>query len=132
MFEDYVDAQDTSILGVTKARQAASHPNWMRANVPSCLHSAITSVIVAPIKKVKSGAVSQLDDVAFWALDEFKSWAEHAISVVRELRVTFNEPGDLLWRAAAAEKLEQHTLDAPGLVRRLKANLAAKCLQPVK
>jgi hypothetical protein len=104
----------------------------MRANVPSCVNSEITPVLVAPITKVKIGAVSQLNGVAFWSLTEFRAWATHAISVVRELRNTFDEPGDLLWRAAAAETLEQHTLDAPGLVRMINANPATTALQSVR
>jgi hypothetical protein len=52
--------------------------------------------------------------------------------VLGELRKTFVEPGDLAWRAAAAELFEQHGLDAPNLVAKLKSRLAAIHLAPVK
>ncbi len=32
VFEDHSDAQPTSALGATKARQVAGHPNWVREN----------------------------------------------------------------------------------------------------
>jgi hypothetical protein len=46
--------------------------------------------------------------------------------------MTFNEPGDLVWRAAAAEKFEEAGLDAPNLFARLKSSPAAERLTPVK
>jgi hypothetical protein len=73
-----------------------------------------------------------LIDVALWPLDEFREWAEQAVACVRELRKTFSEPGDLVWRAAALERFEQHGLDAPGIVARLMSRPAAKYLVSVK
>ena len=71
-----------------------------------------------------------LDDVALWPLEEFRSWAENALATVREVRRTFPEPGDLVWRTAAAEAFEQNGLDASGLFATLRSRLAAKHLTP--
>jgi hypothetical protein len=86
---------------------------------------------VTPVSTVKTAAVPHLGDVALRPLDEFRKWAEMAISTLRELRKTFAEPGDLVWRAAAAELLEQRGLDAPSVIARLKARLASAYLTPI-
>ncbi len=132
VFEDHAGAQSGSALDVTKARQAASHPNWMRANVAAAADAEIVAVLVTPVSSVKEGATPHLQDVALWPLEEFRDWARAALAALRELRKTFAEPGDLVWRAAAAELFQQHGLDAPSLVAKLKSRLAAKHLVPVK
>lgn len=132
VFEDHAGAQAGSALDVTKARQAASHPNWMRSHVKAAAAADITPVLVSPVSTVKEGALPHLGGVALWPLDEFRKWSETALTVLRELRKTFAEPGDLAWRAAAAELFEQRGLDAPSIVARLKAHPAGKHLTSVK
>ena len=132
VFEDHAGAQAGSALDVTKARQAASHPNWIRTNVEAAASADITAVLVTPVSTVKEGALPHLGAVALWPLDEFREWAETALAALRELRKTFAEPGDLVWRAAAAELFEQRGLDAPSLVAILKARPAANYLASVK
>ncbi len=132
VFEDHAGAQAGSALDVTKARQVASHPNWMRANVAAAADAEIIAVLVTPVSSVKEGATPHLKDVALWPLEEFRDWAGAALASLRELRKTFAEPGDLVWRAAAAELFQQHGLDAPSLVAKLKSRLAANHLVPVK
>ena len=132
VFEDHAGAHANSALDVTKARQAASHPNWIRANVEAASGATILSVLVTPVSTAREGAMPHLRDVALWSLDEFREWAETALTVLRELRKTFAEPGDLVWRAAAAETFEQHGLDAPSLVAKLKARPATNYLTAVK
>ena len=131
VFEDYTGARDSSALDVTKARQVASHPDWMRENVVASANTNILPVLVTPVKRVKQGAMAHLRDVALWPLDDFRNWAAEAISVIRELRRTFVEPGDLTWRATAAEAFKQGGLDAPSLRTRLRSQ-RADSLEPVK
>ena len=131
VFEDHAGAQEESALDVTKARQVSSHPSWMRANVEASANSDIHPILITPVKKVKQGAVAHLDDVALWTLDHFRDWAVNAISVVRELRTTFVEPGDLVWRVTAAHAFEENGLDAPGIVAMLRSQPAAESLEPV-
>ncbi len=131
VFEDHAGAQEGSALCVSKARQVASHPQWMRANVPECANAKIHPVFLTPITKVVDGATPHLSGVSLWSLDEFRAWAAKAVSIVRELRKTFVEPGDLDWRRMAAEELEKETLDMHGLVRMLEAKPALSILQKV-
>ena len=131
VFEDHAGAQEESTLDVTKARQVNSHPNWMRQNVAASKDAAVIPVLITPVKTAKRSALANLEEVALWKLDEFRRWAAKAITVVRELRRTFVEPGDLEWRAKAAEKFEQNKLDAPGLRAMLQSLPATDHLEPV-
>ena len=131
VFEDHVNAKPTSALDATKARQAVTHPNWMKTNVPESTQCEILATLVTPVKAMKKGAAPHLKQVAFWPLDEFRSWAKDALALVRKLRTTFVEPGDLAWRANAAEAFEQASLDAPSLMGKLKRRMAANELQEV-
>jgi hypothetical protein len=129
VFEDHVGAEDDSAIDVKKARQASTHPAWMRANVEACATATIVPVLVTPVSKVKQGAVPHLHDVALWPHSEFQKWAYAAVAAIRELRKTFVEPGDLVWRGEAAEVFKQNNLDAPGLIALLRSKPAAKHLQ---
>ena len=79
------------------------------------VHQKIRSPLVTPAKKAKEGAMPSLARVAHWDLEEFRGWAEAALVAVRELRRSFGEPGDLAWRAQAAEALSEIRADAPSL-----------------
>ena len=131
VFEDHAGAQKTTVLDVTKARQVASHPSWMIANVEASVGKRVIPVLVTPVKQVKQAAVAHLSDVALWELGAFRLWAADAIAAVREVRRTFVEAGDLAWRAMAAEAFEQGGLDAPGLVSRLTSQSVAERLESV-
>ena len=53
VFEDYVNAKPDSAVDATKARQATTHPNWMRKNVPGSEAGKILAVLVTPVKAMK-------------------------------------------------------------------------------
>ncbi|MCD9479382.1 DEAD/DEAH box helicase [Photobacterium phosphoreum] len=122
VFEDHANAQDTSSLSITKARQVASHPTWMRKHVSSCQAESITimPVLLTPVMTVYPGALTHLGDVSIWKLSEFKAWAVLALSTIRELRKSYLEPGDLAWRAEASGMLQFKRLDFNSLAEDLK------------
>ena len=131
VFEDHANAGTGAVIDATKARQAASHPDWLREHVPGTLGANIQSVLVSPASKAKKGAMPHLVRVAFWDLEEFRRWADQAIDTVRELRREFIEPGDLTWRAQAAQKLEEIRADAPSLSAWLSSRPAKQLLAEV-
>jgi hypothetical protein len=131
VFEDHANAEDTSILDATKARQAASHPDWVRQNVPGGEAANICSVLVTPVTSARTGATPHLGRFSHWALNDFRDWAEQALVAVRDLRRTFVEPGDLAWRAQTAEALVSINADAPGLVAWLAGRPARDHLKKV-
>lgn len=132
VFEDHANAnEDTAVIDATKARQAASHPDWLREYVPGMANMTIFPVLVTPAKKAKEGAVPSLSRVLYWGLDDFRIWAERALVIIRELRRTFVEPGDLAWRAEAASALVSAMVGAPGLAEWLKQRPARNYLTAV-
>jgi Helicase C-terminal domain len=132
VFEDHANAKgEATAIDATKARQAASHPDWVRVNVVGAAHANIYSVLVTPSKFAKEGALPHLSRFSHWALEDFRAWAEKALVMVRELRHSFVEPGDLAWRAQAAIALESVRADAPGLATWLANRLARDHLKQV-
>jgi len=123
VFEDHANAENDT-LSPTKARQVSTHPNWMKENVDSCKESnvEIVPVLVSPVTKMTKGSVPHLNNVKLWRLEDFKEWAIVALETVRELRSTFQQAGDLVWRAEAAAKLVASGVD----VDSLKALLSSK------
>lgn len=124
VFEDHANAAAAAVIDATKARQAASHPDWIRDNLPGGAEADVVSVLLTPATKAQKGAVPSLGRVAYWGLDAFRTWAERALVAVRELRRDFAEPGDLVWRAQAATRLKEIGADAHGLTSALKARPA--------
>jgi hypothetical protein len=122
VFEDHSGADPKSSLGADKARQANGHPTWMRANL-HLTHvtpeTKILSVLITPVTRAESGAFPHLDHVALWPLKEFRTWAEGALSIVRELRRTLGDECDLAWRAEAQEVFEKYGFDAASLFQAL-------------
>lgn len=113
VFEDHSDGKSESSMHVTKARQAASHPNWIRENVPSLAKDAdIFPVLITPVTVADKDAMPHLKNVYVWPLAEFRVWAKNALQVIRELRRIFPGSGDLAWRATAADRLQAAQLDA--------------------
>jgi Rad3-related DNA helicase len=131
VFEDHANAGAEAVIDATKARQAASHPDWLREHVPGTAGANIQTVLVSPAGKAKKGAMPHLGKVAFWGLADFRSWSDRALEVVRELRRDFVEPGDLAWRAQAAEGLEEIRADAPSLSTWLSGRPAKQHLKEV-
>jgi hypothetical protein len=120
VFEDHAGAEKTSALNVTKARQATTHPNWVREYVDEASNADILPIVITPVEKVKKSAKVHLKNVAVWPLQEFRDWAVDAISTIRQLRSTFHEGGDLEWRANAADLIQEKGLDAKNLFTKLK------------
>lgn len=132
VFEDHSDANDKSVLGATKARQVAGHPNWMVAQTALTKvtdETQILPVLVTPVLRAESGAFPHLGSVALWPLGEFRNWATEALGVVRTLRRTLGTEGDLTWRAEAHATFEDRGYDAASLMRTLAANSAATKLK---
>jgi hypothetical protein len=115
IFEDHADANESTTLSPTKARQAASHPKWLKEYDPKYENYKILPVLLTPVTKATSGALPQLEGVSYWGMDEFIQWSEKALNQIRELRTSFNVAGDLAWRAQAAEALVKINADLYGL-----------------
>jgi hypothetical protein len=105
VFEDYTEAQQSSAVSVTKARQVASHPRWVVDRLKLAPSAVVVPVLITDACCMAREAVPHLREVYVWRLTAFREWASNALHVVRQLRSTFTEPGDLAWRADAASAL---------------------------
>ncbi|MEE4689771.1 DEAD/DEAH box helicase [Pseudomonas alliivorans] len=130
VFEDYVNTVDGT-LSVTKARQATSHPDWMRANVVESTECEFQTVLVTPATKISGAATVHAAGLLYWGLEDFRAFAAHALQVIRQLRTTFFEQGDLVWQAEAAEQLKQQGLDFASICKRLMTKPVVECMQVV-
>jgi hypothetical protein len=129
VFEDHSDADPNSELSVRKARQAASHPNWVRDHLPIAKEAQIVPVLVSPVTRANAAALPHLHTVLFWRLEDFRAWANTALAVVRELRTTFPGPGDVSWRDRAALAFTEAGLDPTNLFGRLSESIASDRLR---
>tara|TARA_E500000318_G_scaffold27204_1_gene27188 strand:- start:321 stop:2906 length:2586 start_codon:yes stop_codon:yes gene_type:complete len=116
VFEAHADGKLDTVFGADKARQASGHPKWIKHNVAGASAMDILSVLITPCTKAKSGADPQLSDVRYWRLDEFRGWAIHAVTVLRELKGTFPGEGDLVWRAEASQRLEAERMTLEAMI----------------
>lgn len=117
VFESHADGKVTTPFGATKARQASSHPKWIKKNVAGTEAMEISPILVTPCTKAKSGADPQLDNVRYWELNNFRVWAARAIAVLRELKGAFPGEGDLIWRAETLQRLETEGLTLEMILR---------------
>lgn len=129
IFEDHSDALPDNTLSVNKARQACTHPNWVRENLSVDEDATIVSILVTPVKVADDSALPHLKEVLVWNLEDFRAWAHNAISTVREIRKEYPNSGDLVWRANAAEKLTEANVTPKALLSMLKERVGSVVLK---
>ena len=125
VFEDHSDGSSKNPIGANKIRQAASHPNWIRAKEDLAHVKETVPVLVTPTVRAEEGADPHFSSLLVWPIDDFRAWAEAALATIVRIRRTFREPGDLGWRAYAVEQLEANATDVDGLLRMLTQRPAA-------
>jgi hypothetical protein len=86
-------------------------------------------ILLTSVSRAEEGAFSQLGDVSFWPLDDFRTWARGVLGIIRGLRRTLGDECDLAWRAEAQAVFEQNGFDAPNLYRQLAQVKATKALK---
>lgn len=130
VFEDHGEGKSDTVFSVRKARQAASHPEWMRDNVPESSAAEIVPILITPCTSTTKGAVPSLKRVRYWQLSQFRTWAKQALHVLRDIRREFPGPGSLPWRISAAAKLKEAKI-APAEMQKMLAQSAAEAMEVV-
>jgi hypothetical protein len=120
VFEDYAGAMPGSKLSVTKARQASTHDDWIRRNIPCSKNATVIKCMITSVTKASSSADCHLDDVVVVDLELFRKFAEEALGIIRGLRSTFETPGDMFWRTSASLILSKKGCSADNIVDSLK------------
>lgn len=128
VFEDFVDTTQASTLDVKKARQASSHPDWMKANVEQSIGCNYIPTLVTPAKYIRSAAIPHVENLRYWELSNFITWAELAVQTIRELRNTFFEEGDLVWQSEAETLIKDRGLNISSLIRYLNDCPVKDCM----
>jgi len=119
VFEDFTEAKVESLLSVTKARQAASHPAWIKHKLGLDEGAEIIPILVTSSRTTTEGAVPHLKNVRYWDLSDFREWAKNAIATIRELRKQYPGEVNIGWRAEAAQKLRKAKVGPKQLVEML-------------
>lgn len=129
IFEDKSESDPSNSLSVDYARQACTHPNWVRQHLPVNQDALIVPILVTPVQVADDAALPHLKEVLVWNIEDFRNWARNAITVVRELRKEYPNSGDLAWRALAAERLTAACITPESLYEMLKYQVASDVLK---
>lgn len=127
VFEDHSAGKPDTIFSITKARQAASHQDWIQAKIPLAPDAEIISVLITPCSQTTNGAIPILRKLRYWNLEDFRTWAKNALQVLREIRREFPGSGDLVWRATATERLVSANI-GPKQLKDLLSQSAAEAM----
>ena len=117
VFEDHVAANQETKINATKARQAASHVDWMKENVLPAHSLDIHVILVTPCTEGHEGAKPSLNNVLYWSLTDFHKWAQNAIDTIRELKGTLHSEGDMFWRQRTAKRLTEKQLTLNAIIK---------------
>lgn len=122
VFEANNEASEESVLSTTKARQAATHDNWLKANLELNDTVSIYQVLVTPKVKLSEGAVSQIvgSGLSLWNLDDFVIWANNALTIVREIRKSCSTQ-NLLAKPECLDLIEKNGLSSKKILQHLCA-----------
>ena len=123
VFEDHSDGS-TEYFSATKARQATTHDNWIRENLPVKENIEIIKVLITPVKKAHQGALPHLKDVYLWSLTDFRDWTTKIIGELRISRNEYNSEGDLFWRVNIKDRYIKNKLSPKLLVEKIKSVVA--------
>lgn len=130
VFEDHAEGKACTVFSVRKGRQAASHPDWLRAKLMLPSDAEIIPIIITPCTQTTNGAIPTLMKLRYWNLHDFRLWAKNALLVLREIRRDFPGPGDLAWRTNAAERFKGAGI-APRQLKKLLSISAAQAMKIV-
>ena len=98
----------------------------MKANLPVNPEAEVIPVLVCPDVHIDAEARPHLEGVKHWKQDDYVAYGKRALGVLRELRTTFYDRGDMIWRAAALERLRHEGLDPATLMGMLERAPAAE------
>lgn len=130
VFEDHAGGKPSTVFSVQKARQAASHPDWIRTTLSLPSDAEVIPIIITPCTRTTKGAIPTLKRLRYWNLDDFRTWAKNALHLIREIRRDFPGPGNLAWRTATAEKLKGAGI-APRQLKELLSQSADQAMEEV-
>ena len=131
VFEDHAEGKIDTVFSVRKARQAASHPAWLREHLNLPDSTEIIPILITPCTKAARGALPVLRQVRYWSRDEFRTWTKNALRAIRDIRRDFSGVGNLTWRTAAVARLKTAKI-TPNQLKHMLSKWAADVMGPVE
>jgi len=131
VFEDHAEGKKDTVFSARKARQAASHPDWLREYLKLPADTEIIPVVITPCTKAAKGAIPTLRKVRYWSRDEFCTWAKNALRAIRDIRRDFPGVGNLAWRTSAVARLKTAKI-APEQLKNMLSKSAADAMRGVE
>jgi hypothetical protein len=128
VFEDHGEGKKDTVFSARKARQAASHPDWLREYLTLPASTKIVPVVITPCAKAAKGAIPSLRKVRYWSRDDFCLWAKNALRAIRDIRRDFPGLGDLAWRTSAVARLKEAKI-APEQLNTMLSRFAADVMR---
>jgi hypothetical protein len=126
VFEDKTDGDDLTPISVSKTRQAAFHPQWIKANIELSDDTVIIPVMLTTGTKIDEAAIPFADGVYYWNANEFRQWAQKVIDIIRTIRMSFSAPGDIFWRNLASQAYRDAGIDPQTLLQGLTSKPLSK------
>jgi hypothetical protein len=120
VFEDYTDCKIDAVISTEKIRQAVSHPAWLAERV-EFKTVEFDPVLLTPSQVLGAGARPVAAKCYYWEMNDFVTWANNAITVIRNVRRSFQNPGDLAWRAEAKEAYVKGGLTPTAILERARS-----------
>ena len=110
-------------ISLTHVRQAASHVNWVRANLNELESAAeIITIFVTNTSSVASEAVIHASDIFYVNRDDLVSFAQKSLSAVARIIRNFVSEGNMSWRMYAAKELVDNNLSPEEIINFFKVN----------
>jgi tetratricopeptide (TPR) repeat protein len=111
VFEDKSNSKPENAISVDYTRQAVSHEKWIRSNETLSQSATIYSSLISTQSKIHRDVPTYADDIGYWYIDDFRTFSEKAIGVLRSCRTCFTGIGKAEWRDAARATLKTNKLD---------------------
>ena len=117
VFEDKNDSKPETPVSVKQIRQAASHPDWIRAHIALSANAVVDAVLVTPAKTIHHEVPTFAGEVAYWHIDDFRIWAREAIEGARSIRSSFTGSGNIEWREVVQREFSERGLDPRSIIK---------------
>ena len=127
----HAEGKKDTVFSARKARQAASHPDWLREHLKLPESTEIIPIVITPCTKSSKGALPVLKKVRYWSRDDFRTWAKNALRAIRDIRRDFPGVGNLAWRTAAAARLKAEKI-TPEQLKGMLSKSAADVMRGVE
>lgn len=109
------------VLGAVDVRQAAKHPDWMKSKTAhsKCM---FTITVLTTATLAEPDALIFSDQLYYLSIEEYKAFALKYFALLRQLKNTLREEGDLEWRANAVKALRDEGFDFTAIKAKFSAN----------